>query len=40
MSMLKLWQAPAGLHIEPADARDTDTIARLDDLIAGREGNG
>ena len=26
---MKLWMAPHGLHIEPADARDTDTIARL-----------
>lgn len=29
MSIVKLWQAPAGLHIEPADGRDTDTIAKL-----------
>jgi [ribosomal protein S18]-alanine N-acetyltransferase len=26
---MKLWMAPAGLHVEPAEARDADTIARL-----------
>ena len=27
--MLRSWMAPAGLHIEPATARDADTVARL-----------
>ena len=27
--MEKLWMAPAGLHIEPAELRDADPIARL-----------
>jgi ribosomal-protein-alanine N-acetyltransferase len=27
--MEKLWMAPAGLHIEPAESRDADAIARL-----------
>jgi ribosomal-protein-alanine N-acetyltransferase len=27
--MLKLWMAPAGLHVEPATIRDTDAVARL-----------
>ena len=27
--MEKLWMAPAGLHIEPAESRDVDAIARL-----------
>ena len=26
---MKLWMAPAGLHIEPAQAKDADTIAKL-----------
>jgi [ribosomal protein S18]-alanine N-acetyltransferase len=26
---MKLWMAPGGLHIEPAQPRDADTIARL-----------
>ena len=29
MNIAKLWPAPQGLHIEPADARDTATITRL-----------
>lgn len=29
MNIAKLWPAPAGLHIEPADPRDAETIARL-----------
>lgn len=27
--MMKLWMAPAGLHIEPAQPRDADDLARL-----------
>ncbi|WP_421761632.1 ribosomal protein S18-alanine N-acetyltransferase [Devosia sp.] len=26
---MKLWMGPAGLHIEPAQTRDADTIAKL-----------
>ena len=26
---MKLWMAPAGLHIEPAEPRDADAIAKL-----------
>lgn len=26
---MKLWMAPAGLHIEPATTRDTKTLARM-----------
>jgi ribosomal-protein-alanine N-acetyltransferase len=26
---MKLWLAPAGLHIEPAEAKDADVIAKL-----------
>lgn len=29
MNIARLWPAPQGLHVEPADARDTDTITRL-----------
>lgn len=29
MSIAKLWPGPAGLHVEPADARDTDAVTRL-----------
>lgn len=27
--MMKLWMAPAGLHIEPGQARDTGELARI-----------
>lgn len=27
--MIKLWMAPAGLHIEPAEARDAEELARI-----------
>ena len=26
---MKLWMAPAGLHIEPAQAKDADAVAKL-----------
>jgi ribosomal-protein-alanine N-acetyltransferase len=26
---MKLWMAPGGLHIEPAQAKDADTVAKL-----------
>jgi ribosomal-protein-alanine N-acetyltransferase len=29
MSMLKLWMAPHGLHVEPGQARDAEALARL-----------
>jgi [ribosomal protein S18]-alanine N-acetyltransferase len=27
--MIKLWMAPAGLHVEPAQTRDADDLARI-----------
>ena len=27
--MMKLWMAPAGLHVEPAQIRDADDLARI-----------
>ncbi len=29
MSMMRLWMAPAGLHIEPAQPRDSAVLAKL-----------